>query len=597
MSRRIELCGVVKLKDCLIRSEYLIPDISECNNIPSWDGLVEVYNNKDLNKKKSTLLARVPVQVKGQMNSDILCDIINFNVDKADLINYLKDGGVIFFVVCLRDFDNYRIYYEALTPLKLKRYIKNMEKRNSISLTLKTFPKDNIDEFTDIFFNFSLDMNKQPSEKYLSLNDLNKNPPVGFDTISVRYLGIQYKDPMDYFLTHDVVLYANHSGAGISFPVEHIKFTEFGQIIDFPVVIDNTEYYSNYRLSYSKEGTKVIIGNSVSFLHLKDSGKVIFNLKFAGTLSQRINDTEFVLALLKHKYYSVTGDNPHTFSFGDDTLEGINFDKSILYYTNCLKLLNETKQVLEILRITDELNIDAKTDKDDEYINILISSILYKESQDLIVSSKTVSDSFHTKIKICNLSISLLITKEEDGKYKIENFYDNIYSGFYDVPGTDRTINVPLYLALSEDDFITVSNIDYEAMVKSFIDIEVSIDLIEMTYFFILTMLNAYDKSKKQILLDTSLKLLEWIINSGQNTIYEIYLLNKLQIFKRNRELSAFEISQLNNIVSSNKDNKILTGAYILLENFDMADYHFNKMSQNEQTDFKNFPINIFWKK
>jgi len=65
MSRRIELFGIVKLLDCLLRSPYLIPNINDNDKIPSWDGFVEVYKSKELNKKKSDLLARVPVQVWG----------------------------------------------------------------------------------------------------------------------------------------------------------------------------------------------------------------------------------------------------------------------------------------------------------------------------------------------------------------------------------------------------------------------------------------------------------------------------------------------------------------------------------------------------
>ena len=156
MSRNIEIRGIIKLKDCLTRSEYLIPDILENNNTPSWDGFVELYKNNDKNKKKSDMEARIPVQVKGETNLDISSEQIKFNVNKSDLKNYLHNGGVIFFVVRMKDFDNHRIYYESLIPLKLKRYIKEMKNRNSMNIIFHTFPKDNIDEFTDIFLNFPM---------------------------------------------------------------------------------------------------------------------------------------------------------------------------------------------------------------------------------------------------------------------------------------------------------------------------------------------------------------------------------------------------------------------------------------------------------
>ena len=596
MSIQIEKRAIIKLLDCLTKSDYLNPDIPTNDKTPSWDGFVELYKNKNKKKKKADFDVRIPVQVKGKSSSDITSEFVNHPVEKLDLENYFKDGGIIYFVVLMQDYDNFQIYYDNLTTVKIRRYLNSMGDKKSISIPFRIFPKENIEEFTDIFFNFSLDMHKKPSEKYLSLNDLYKKPPVGFDTISVHYRGIQYKDPKDYFLTHDVVLYANHSDTATSFPVEYIRFTEFGETYNSPVVIDNVEYYPCFRLSQSKEGMKVILGKSISFLHLKNSGNVIFNLKFKGTLSERIKDTEFILALFKFKYYSVTGNKPHTFSFGDG-IEDFNFTKNIAYHEKSLNHLKELEKVFEILKIKEDLNMDNMSDKDDEYLNLLVSSILYKESVDLVISNKTATGLVHVRIKICNLSISLLITEEEDGKYRVENFYSGIYSGFYDVPGTDRTINIPIYLALTENDFLAVSNIDYEAIYKSFSILEANSDLINMTYFFIMSMLSAYDKSKNQLLLETSLKILEWINDSGQNAIYEIYLLNKLQILKRNRAFSDPEISQLNEIITTSNDNRILTGAYILLEDFNMAAFHFNKMTQNEQDEFKNYPINIFWKK
>jgi hypothetical protein len=76
----------------------------------------------------------------------------------------------------------------------------------------------------------------------------------------------------------------------------------------------------------------------------------------------------------------------------------------------------------------------------------------------------------------------------------------------------------------------------------------------------------------------------------------EIYLLNKIQIYKRTRKLLDFEISQLLAVVSNSSDDKILTGTYLLLDNVVMADYHFKKMSVGDQNEIKKYPINLFWK-
>lgn len=597
MSKRIELMGITKLKDCLLRSDFIIPDIDESSTIPSWDGFIMLYENEDRNKKKSDLLARIPVQVKGETNSDILCEQIMYNVRKSDLKNYLQDGGVIFLVVRLKDHDNYRIYYEPLIPLKIKRHIKSMKNRKSMNIDLKTFPKENIDEITDIFFNFAHDMRKQPGDNILSLNEFKNIHPDGFDLFTMHYQGVKYKNkhPMDYFLENEVTVYAKHSGADISIPVDLVKVTEFGQDLNSPVLIENTEYYSNFKLSHSKEGIKIIIGNSVSFLYPKDNEEVKFNIKFKGTLSQRIKDTEFIIALLENKYFLIGGDKPHGFKLGT-VVEKFDFNERIDDYKNYLEYLNEIRKVLSVLRVNDELDFDNITDKDEENINLIISSILYNNQQELIINNEITAGSFRKNIKVCNISIAILFVKKDNGKYMLSNFFDGIYYAIYQTSAKHEPINASIYLSLTEDDFLTVSNIDYDIIYDSFLNLEANEELFNMTNQFILKMIEVYDKSKKQILLETSLKILDWIIKNDHITQPAIYLLNKMQIIKRTRKLNDSEIPQLLTIISDNKENKILTGAYLLLENIDMATYHFNKMPTEEQDEFNKYPIKIFWK-
>jgi len=600
MSEQIEKMAINKLEDCLLRSGFLLSDITKNDKTPSWDGFVRLYKIKDHKEKKTNLVARIPVQVKGESNTDIICEQILHNVKKSDLKNYLHDGGIIFFVIRMSDFDNYRIYYDTLIPLKIKRYIKSMRKRKSISINLKTFPKDNIEEVTDIFFNFANDMKKQPSDKFLSLNEFNKLHPNGFDSFTIHYRGIQYKHPMDYFLKNEVTIYAKHSGADILIPVDFIKLKNFDQHINSPVLIENVEYYQNFNLQHSNEGTKIILGNSVSFLYLQDKEKANFNITIHGTLSQRIKDTKFILALLEYKYFSIGGEKPHDFNIGA-VEENINFSEKIEYYKNYLEYLLEINRVMEILKVDDDIILDNITEKDKEYINILISSILYGNPQDFTVSHKKDKkfsiEAFRKNIQISNILVSILFKKENDGKYSLSNFFVDGYTATFQMSLDEAPFDASIFLTLTKNDFLTVSNIDYDIIYKSFLNLKVKKELFEMTNQFVLNMIDAYDQSKKMILLETSLKLINWILENDCLTNHEVTLLNRIQIIKRMKALSDDELSQLNTIISTSKDEKYLTGAYLLLGDMDMANYHFKKLPEPEQEDFKKYPINIFWGK
>ena len=472
-----------------------------------------------------------------------------------------------------------------------------MKNRNSINVKLITFPKDNIEEVTDIFFNFSNDMNKQPFNNIFSLNEFQKYHPEGFNTLSLHYHGIQHNNPIDYFIDRETTVYANHSTGNISIPIASVIITGIDQQFNSPVLIENVEYYSKYNLSHSKEGIKIIIGNSASFLCLKDGEKAIFNLKIQGSLLERIKDTEFALALFKYKYFNITmnGKEPHKINI-DKTEEEIDFQKELDYYAKYLNYLLEIKKVMEILKVDIDLDFNNVTKKDEENINLLISAILYNKPQSLTVNNKENIGSFINNIKICNISVLILFIKKNDGKYTISNFFIDGYTATYRISADEDPFNVSLFLSLTKNDFLTVSNIDYDIIYKSFINLKAKKELFEMTNQFILNMIDAYDQSKKMILLETSLKLIDWILVNDSLTNHEVTLLNRIQIIKRMKALSDNELSQLNTIITTSKDENNLTGAYLLLGDIDMANYHFKKLPEPEQENFKKYPINIFWK-
>jgi hypothetical protein len=594
VSNRIEIRGITKLKDCLLKSGYLVPKINENDREPSWDGFIELYKNSDEHGRKSDLLARIPVQVKSHVNVDLSYNQISHNIKKADLVNYLNDGGVIFIVVVMKNYDEHKIFFETLTPLKLKRYIKMMKKKKSQTIILKEFPKENISEFTDIFFNFSHDMKKLVSVKYLSLNDFLEKHPVGFDSFSIPYQGIQYKNPLVYFLDHEAVLYANHSTAGVSIPVEIIKLATFDQKIELPVLIGNKEYYPYFKFSLSKDGINVIIGTGISFMYYREEEKADFSFKIQGNLSQRIHDTEFILALFKHKYFSVGGANPYNF-LSSSYWESFDFDANINYYNEYLNYLLSIKKVLDILKVNDDLHLDKLSENDDKNIDFILSSFLYNHCHDLEFKKPIQEDTFRQNIKICNITIALLFKKGNNGKFSVSNFFNNKLKVSFQSKKDSKFYNASLYLSLTKEDLLILSNIDYEIIYKSFFGLEPKDELLDATNRFVLNMIEVYDASKNKCLLETGTKILDWVAENDHITNPAVYVLNKLQIVKRLRKFSDIEISQIVAVIENNKDNGILVGAYLLLGNIDTASFHFNQMSKNEQNSFRKYPINKFW--
>jgi hypothetical protein len=129
-AKAIETLSINAVRDSIVVSDFLDQYIADNDKEPSWDGSVYIYN--DRSKKKSELAGRVSVQVKGITCDDFSKSEISHPVNIDDMNNYLNDGGVIYFVVYIStDGVNKKIYYQTLTPVKLKSYISEIKKTDN----------------------------------------------------------------------------------------------------------------------------------------------------------------------------------------------------------------------------------------------------------------------------------------------------------------------------------------------------------------------------------------------------------------------------------------------------------------------------------
>ena len=172
-TERIEIQSKSKLEECLLKSNYALPEFTSNDKSPSWDGFIRLYSERDSSKKED-LVRRIPVQIKGHFSRAPYSNAISFPVDIADLHNYMKECGAIYFVIYVDDKDNCKIYYDTLTKLKIRRIIKGKESQETISIHLQSFPMNNPSEITEILFNFAKDMNMVLPRTDITLDDVIK---------------------------------------------------------------------------------------------------------------------------------------------------------------------------------------------------------------------------------------------------------------------------------------------------------------------------------------------------------------------------------------------------------------------------------------
>ena len=95
-SSKIEKLAINRVTALFLSCDKIQPWLPQGDKEPLWDGFLYLYSSSEWTNRD--MKGRVACQVKGRdSNSDSEMD--SYSVDVCDLENYLRDGGVLFFVV------------------------------------------------------------------------------------------------------------------------------------------------------------------------------------------------------------------------------------------------------------------------------------------------------------------------------------------------------------------------------------------------------------------------------------------------------------------------------------------------------------------
>ena len=141
----IENLAVSKLTDELAKCDLVLPFLNTGDREPSWDGHIYVYQPSDDPDRcpKGALLRRIPVQIKGQVGR-LQWNSISYPVQIADLKNYVKEDGILYFVVRIReDGEARRIYYRFFPKWELETQLQELSHpgQKQKSFKFKPFPE------------------------------------------------------------------------------------------------------------------------------------------------------------------------------------------------------------------------------------------------------------------------------------------------------------------------------------------------------------------------------------------------------------------------------------------------------------------------
>lgn len=590
-TKAIEEKALNHFKSFIEDSKVISQFIADNDKEPCWDGHLYLY--ADGIKDKEHLQGRVPVQIKGTEVDSFVTKKWKYKLEKADLKAYLEEPT--FFIVCQvkRDSKDRMLFFRELLPDLVNKLLRDMGK-NETRKTLFHPLTDDLKEFEDQLMVFLSNSKKMISFAHSNLLSMEEALKKGIKEFSF-IVPTKYADRlqlMKYLSTHSSYIYAKISKElDVDMPLSNGpgRFI-FQRDDDGEVRVGDRVYFKGYH-NEIKEGRIIIkIGNVMTINMPMDNTdmeqttvKLITKAKY---LKESINEAEFGVAL------NDTG----VLSVGKlDLKMNVHEKEYVEELRQKLMRWKELDNVLDKLHVTKPFDLTAITDGQGKLIDLLIETVGKGNMVNLPGQETTL-----LFWEIANIKLLLWCAVGKDGMCAIGDFFDRSIRIAYKI-SEDETINVSPYSYLQLDKlWEKVDNIDFDSIIASAEEAARQHEYCYMmSNYDVLAMITAADtlektdveRSKK--LLEEALKLDEWLIEKEiKDKMRPLHIINKMQILKRQRELTADERQTLEDMLNEEfAEDMVKAGVYLLLDRQRDFQQLFEKMQEDEKKSVKEFPI------
>ena len=591
-TKAIEEKALNHFKSFIEDSKVISQFIADNDKEPCWDGHLYLY--ADGIRDKEHLQGRVPIQIKGTEVGRFVTKKWKFKLEKADLKAYLEEPT--FFIVCQvkKDSKERMLFFRELLPDLVNKLLRDMGK-NATRMTLFHPLTEDLKEFEDqlmVFLSNSKKMISFAHSKLLSMEEALKKGIKDFSFIAPS----KYTDRlqlMKYLSTHSSYIYAKISKElDVDMPLSNGpgRFIFQREDDDSEVRVGDKVYFKGYH-NEIKDGRIIIkIGNVMTINMPMDNTdmkqatvKLTTKAKY---LKESINEAEFGVAL------NDTG----VLSVGMLDLQMKVHEKEYVEELR-QKLIRwkELDNVLETLHVTKPFDLTAITDDQGKLIDLLIETVGKGNMVNLPGQEATL-----LLLEIGNIKLLLWCAIGKDGMCAIGDFFDRSIRIAYKI-SEDETINVSPYSYLQLDKlWEKVDNIDFDNIISSAEEAARQHKYCYMmSNYDVLAMITAADalektdveRSKK--LLEEALKLNDWLIGKEpKDEMRPLHIINKMQIMKRQRELTADERQMLEDMLNDEfAEDMVKAGVYLLLDRQEEFQQLFETMREDEKKSVKAFPI------
>ena len=588
-TKRIEESATTALKAALLRCPILDSYIDSNDKTPSWDGTVFVYKSEET--KKENLAGRVPIQIKGT-EKVIVSDTATFSCSVADLNNYYKDGGCVFFLISVDlSSGNSRIFYKTLLVVDLDKIIKGAGKQKTSTIHLNLFPTE-ANEISSIFMEFTDNVHKQmgfigkdiPTFESLEAN----GAKITSLTFTASGIGLTLDEIPKFLSTHDFYLYAKVKGLDVDVPIDKVTNAIVSKPVDGEVRVRERCFFPAYRVVYENGKPLIRIGKGISVALKAEDNRITVHTDRPDTLSDFIIEADFFVELVEQGELTLNG---VTIPLNGASLADLQERKKTLEYCK------DVKKMLDYLGVTEELLLNDLSENDEKNLRNFTGAVLYNRK---IGFPNMEHDQFYGAFKIANLVIWIWAKRQSDGMYSIDSFFKLHQIALFTEDDVDlkKPIQASQFVLFDKKGLVHISNMDYEMVYSGITQTPPSAEYCTKVNFLVLDMIGAYDEQAKhdEKLLDLAEKICEWLMSIEPMIDPEILLLNKIQITKRRRTLSMSEIVDLAKLTESKYPPATRCGAYLLMDADKEAQECFDELSPIAQEEFIKYPICHFGK-
>lgn len=587
-SDTIETTAVAAVKLAFKAVDSVDPSyINEKDKEPFMDGrihikIVETYDS----------IRVVNAQVKGKIIDEtehLKSEIKYSGIKICNLINYMNNGGLVFFVVLIQENAN-TVYYNCLTPIKIRSLLEGKLEQTTTTIRLSILPEDSV-RTQEIFINFAEDCHKQTSFSNRQIIQLSDGINDRIDNLQIGFTGIG-KNPIEalsHIVGHETYTYAEIEGF-------LIPTNEYGVIkqllttLSGPIVAGDKEFYNTREVSTTEHNSTIRIGKSFELVITeKTEGSFItFRITVLGTLNERILDLQFIKAVSESGGLSIDGaylEIPEAQHWLED---------STLHPQGYLDFLIDLRDLLNKFGILEDIPIDAISNEEVNHIAWLCDGVLRKMPR---LGLDYPEPSMIVRSHILDYTVLLYAARQEDGSYLIDDYCQlQLICVWSD---ERERYQISRFVLLESEDYGLVKNLDLNEVVDSIRALESTKGHCAHSNIMALKMVEAYDSYEKKECLIAAASIFEWLIDEEDDD-EGFLIINKLQTIRRERKLKEDERQMLKLLLSQDKkrpiESRVLTAAaFILLEEFEKAQMSFDKLSPESKNNIEGYPIEKLW--